>query len=98
MFSIIIPLYNKENTIENTVNSVLNQSFKVLCLSRNKPNIKDTNLTFLKVDLSNKSNLRVFSWNPKMTESIEMPGIKSSFPLTSNCLRLAGSAWALDMG
>ncbi|MFY7810865.1 MAG: glycosyltransferase family 2 protein [Flavobacterium sp.] len=28
MFSIIIPLYNKENTIENTVKSVLNQSFK----------------------------------------------------------------------
>ena len=39
------------------VKNFLNQSFKVLCLSRNKPNIKDTNLTFLKVDLSNKSNL-----------------------------------------
>jgi glycosyltransferase involved in cell wall biosynthesis len=28
MFSIIIPLYNKENTIFNTVKSVVNQSFK----------------------------------------------------------------------
>lgn len=39
------------------VKNFLNQSFKVLCLSRKKPNIKNNNLTFLKVDLSNKSSL-----------------------------------------
>ena len=34
MFSIIIPLYNKENFIERTINSVLNQTYKLFEIIR----------------------------------------------------------------
>jgi 3-oxoacyl-[acyl-carrier protein] reductase len=35
----------------------LNLSYEVLCISRNKPKIKNKRLSFIKVDLSNKKNL-----------------------------------------
>jgi len=39
------------------IKNFLNQSFKVLCISRKKPNIEHVNLKFIKIDLSKKSNL-----------------------------------------
>ena len=39
------------------IKNFLNQSFKVLCLSRNKPKINHKNLNFIKIDLSKKKNL-----------------------------------------
>jgi len=39
------------------VKNFLSKSFKVLCLSRNKPNIKNKNLFFVKVDLYKKKKL-----------------------------------------
>ena len=39
------------------IKNFLNQSFKVLCISRNKPDIKHVNLKFIKIDLSKKNNL-----------------------------------------
>ena len=35
----------------------LNQSFKVLCISRNKPKINHKNLSFIKIDLSDRQSL-----------------------------------------
>ena len=35
----------------------LTKSFKVLCLSRTKPKIKNNNLTFIKIDLSKRKQL-----------------------------------------
>jgi len=39
------------------VKNFLSKSFKVLCLSRNNPNLKSKNLCFLRVDLSKKKQL-----------------------------------------
>lgn len=39
------------------IKNFLNQSFKVLCISRKRPNIKHVNLKFIRIDLSKKNNL-----------------------------------------
>jgi 3-oxoacyl-[acyl-carrier protein] reductase len=39
------------------IKNFLNQSFKVLCISRKKPVIEHVNLKFIKIDLSKKSDL-----------------------------------------
>ena len=39
------------------IKNFLNRSFKVLCISRKKPNINHINLKFLKLDLSKKNSL-----------------------------------------
>ena len=39
------------------VKNFLKKSYKVLCLSRTKPNIESSNLIFIKVDLSKKNQL-----------------------------------------
>ena len=48
----------------------LKKKYKVMCLSRNKPRIKHKNLFFLKIDMSNKANLKknikkIVSFDPK---------------------------------
>ena len=52
------------------VKNFLNKSFKVLCLSRSKPKIKNKNQIFKKVDLSNKKQLlkiknQIIKFSPK---------------------------------
>ena len=37
------------------IKNFLNQSFKVLCISRKRPNIKHVNLKFIRIDLSKKN-------------------------------------------
>lgn len=39
------------------LNNFLKLSYKVLCISRSKPNLKNENLDFIKIDLSNKKKL-----------------------------------------
>lgn len=52
------------------VKNFLKKSYKVLCLSRTKPNIESSNLIFIKVDLSKKNQLMkikndIIKFNPK---------------------------------
>lgn len=59
MFSIIIPLYNKENFIECTINSVLNQTYKFFEIIIIDDGSKDNSL--VKVQNINDERIRIFS-------------------------------------
>ena len=52
------------------LNNFLKLSYKVLCISRSKPNLKNENLDFIKIDLSNKKKLiknkkKIIAFNAK---------------------------------
>ena len=59
MFSIIIPLYNKENFIERTINSVLNQTYKLFEIIIIDDGSNDNSL--IKAQKINDERIRIFS-------------------------------------
>lgn len=76
MFSIVIPLYNKELSIENTIQSVLNQSiqdFEVLIV-----NDGSTDNSFAIVEKINDDRVRLLTQNNQGVSSARNSGIKAA--------------------
>jgi glycosyltransferase involved in cell wall biosynthesis len=76
MFSIVIPLYNKENTIENTVKSIINQNFIDFELIIINDGSTDNSLA--KIEKINDSRIKIISTENRGVSQARNLGIENA--------------------
>ena len=77
-FSVVIPLFNKENYIEETLTSVLNQTFKDFEIIVINDGSSDNSLVIAEKVLSKKTNCRILTQKNKGLSATRNEGIKES--------------------
>ncbi|WP_298535002.1 glycosyltransferase family 2 protein [uncultured Algibacter sp.] len=77
-FSVIIPLYNKENYIETTINSILKQSFKSFEIIIINDGSTDKSLEIAEITLADFSNYSIVSQKNKGLSAARNRGISSA--------------------
>ena len=78
LFSVVIPLFNKEDYIKNTIQSVLNQSFKNFELIVVNDGSTDNSFKLAKECLQGSSNCRIIDQNNQGLSASRNRGVKEA--------------------